>query len=361
MAVVNTNTAASISQAALARNERLLSKAMEQLSTGQKINTAADNAAGLAISTRMTSQIRGLEQSIQNAHDAISMVNTAEGAMNEITNMLQRMRELALQASNGTTSAEDRQYLDKEYKNLIAEIDRIAENTEWNGRPILSGRANGAGTDAYWPASGVKQDNTVSFQVGMDAGATISVDFGDFRGGEQARASADTSGYKSMSATIADLHTSAAAASESNVTRSGVFGQFSQVKVYYTEGGTSGLIDENGGTYVLVNGAATTIAADTTASAQIIASAVMTHIDSALTAVSEQRSTFGAVTNQLTYAIDNLTNVSTNSQASRSRMMDTDYAKATSELAKAQIIQQAGTAMLAQANQLPASVLDLIK
>lgn len=349
MAVVNTNTAASISQAALARNERLLSKAMEQLSTGQKINTAADNAAGLAISTRMTSQIRGLEQSIQNAHDAISMVNTAEGAMNEITNMLQRMRELALQASNGTTSADDRRYLDKEYKNLVAEIERIVDNTQWNGRPILNGEANG-GQNYPVEASAVPA-NTVSFQVGMDAGATISVDFGDFRAAKQVPASG-TSGFTTMASTIANLTTSTAAAAAANVSRSGVFGQFNEVKVYY---------GASGDYYLNSAGAATTIAADTTASAQALASAVMTHIDSALSAVSEQRSTFGAVTNQLTYAIDNLTNVSTNSQASRSRMMDTDYAKATSELARAQIIQQAGTAMLAQANQLPASVLDLIK
>lgn len=186
----------------------------------------------------------------------------------------------------------------------------------------------------------------------MDAGATISVDFGDFRAAKQLPTSG-TSGFATMASTITGLANSAAAAA-ATVSRSGVFGQFNEVKVYYTSGAS--------GNYVLnTSGAATTIAADTTASAQALASAVMTHIDSALSAVSEQRSTFGAVTNQLTYAIDNLTNVSTNSQASRSRMMDTDYAKATSELARAQIIQQAGTAMLAQANQLPASVLDLIK
>ena len=356
MAVVNTNTAASISQAALARNERSLAKAMEQLSTGQKINTAGDNAAGLAISTRMTSQIRGLDQSIQNAHDAISMVNTAEGAMNEITNMLQRMRELALQASNGTTSAPDRQYLDKEYKNLVSEIERIVDNTEWNGRPILNGEANGG--QNYPVGTSAVAANTVSFQVGMDAGATISVDFGDFRSAKQLASAHATSGFITMASTIAGLANSAAAAA-AVVSRSGVFGEFNEVKVYHN--GTSGLSDAAGNYVLNTSGAATTIAADTTASAQALASACLTHIDSALSAVSEQRSTFGAVTNQLTYAIDNLTNVSTNSQASRSRMMDTDYAKATSELARAQIIQQAGTAMLAQANQLPRSVLDLLQ
>ena len=159
----------SLSQAALAKNDRALSKAMEQLSTGKKINSAADDAAGLAISTRMTSQIIGLEQSIQNANDAISMVNTAEGALDEVTNLLQRMRELALQAANGTTDTADRSYLNKEYQNLYTEIDRIADNTEWNGRNILNNQANGNGS------------SLVEFQVGMNAGQTISVDFGNLQ------------------------------------------------------------------------------------------------------------------------------------------------------------------------------------
>ena len=126
MAVVNTNINSSVAQQALDRTERSMNTAMERLSTGQRINSAGDDAAGLAISSRMTSQIRGLEAGIQNASDAISMVNTAEGALIEVTNMLQRMRELALQASNGTTTSDDRTYLNSEYANLILEIDRIA-------------------------------------------------------------------------------------------------------------------------------------------------------------------------------------------------------------------------------------------
>ena len=145
MAVVNTNVSASIAQAALARNERDLTAAMEQLSTGKKINSAADNAAGLAITTRMTSQIRGLDQAIRNAYDAVSMVETAEGALDEITAMLQRMRELAIQSGTGTTDVSDRSYLHQEYVALRSEIDRIADNTEWNGRAILNGDAGASG------------------------------------------------------------------------------------------------------------------------------------------------------------------------------------------------------------------------
>jgi flagellin len=295
MAVVNTNISASLAQASLAKNERALSKAMEQLSTGKKINTAADDAAGLAISTRMSSQIVGLEQSVQNASDAISMIQTAESALDEITNMLLRMRELALQASNGTGSVADRDYLQDEFTRLKAEIDRIANNTEWNGRAVLNGNAGGTGVQ------------NVSFQVGGNAGQTISVDFGYMVGGGLAT-------------------------------------------------GASGSLAASGG--VALSGIA--ISGATTAAAQTAASAAMTGIDKAIENVSNQRASFGATVNQLTHSIDNLTQVSINAESTRSRIMDTDYARSTSELAKAQIIQQAGTAMLAQANQLPASVLDLL-
>ena len=149
MAVVNTNVNASIAQNALSRNERAMNTAMERLSTGQRINSASDDAAGLAIGSRMTSQIRGLETGIRNANDAISMISTADGALIEVTNMLQRMRELALQASNGTTTSADRAYLSSEYANLLSEIDRIAENTQWNGKTILNHTTTGSSTFNY--------------------------------------------------------------------------------------------------------------------------------------------------------------------------------------------------------------------
>ena len=288
MAVVNTNISASIAQAALARNERELTAAMEQLSTGKKINSASDNAAGLAITTRMTSQIRGLDQAIRNAHDAVSMVQTAEGALDEITAMLQRMRELAIQSGTGTTDAVDRTYLNQEYVALRAEIDRVADNTEWNGRVILNGNAG---------ASAGGSLSSVTFQVGAGEAQTIAVNFGNF-----------TNSDGSMS-TLASTRLSAA----------------------------------------------------TIASAVSVASNAITSLDTAMTAVSNQRASFGAVNNRLIHAVDNLTNISTNAAQTRSRIMDTDYAAATSELARTQIIQQAGTAMLAQANQLPGSVLQLLQ
>ena len=289
MAVVNTNVSASIAQNALMRNERDMNTAMERLSTGARINAAKDDAAGLAVSSRMTSQIRGLETGIRNANDAISMLNTGDGALIEVTNMLQRMRELAIQASNGTTASADRDYLDSEYQNLATEIERIATNTQWNGRAIFDGNANGSGS-------------TVAFQVGANAGQTISVDFGNF--------------LQAGSSEMALFATGASAAS---------------------------------------------IAAATAGSALTTASEAITAVDNAITLVNSQRATFGAAVNQLTYAVDNLSNVKVNAEASRSRILDADYAKETSELARTQIIQQAGTAMLAQANQLPQTVLSLIQ
>ena len=296
MAVVNTNANASIAQNALARNERAMNTAMERLSTGQRINSASDDAAGLAISSRMTSQIRGLETGIRNAADAISMISTADGALIEVTNMLQRMRELALQASNGTTTEADRNYLNAEYQNLVSEIERIAVNTQWNGRAILDGSANATG------------DSTVAFQVGANGGQTIAVNFGNI--------------------------------SQDSGSGATVFETF-----------------ETSGTMT----AGAFISAQTTASAITTATSAVVAIDSAITSVNSQRATFGAAINQLTYAVDNLSNVAVNAEASRSRIMDADYAIETSELARTQIISQAGTAMLAQANQLPQTVLSLLQ
>jgi flagellin len=304
MQVVNTNMSALIAQNALTKNDRALNTAMEQLSTGKRINSAADDAAGLAVATRMTSQVKGLEVAIRNANDGISMVNTAEGSLEEMENMLQRMRELALQASTGTTDVADRNYMNLEYQNLISEIDRIAENTEWNGRTILNNTANGA--------SGATASSSVSFVVGTKASQTISVDFGNF----------------------------------SNTT-SGIMASFE--------------ISGVGTGTVTVTGTAGSISAASTSAALSVASTAITAIDTAIAAVSQQRATFGAVSNQLEYAVDNLTNIKTNTEASRSRIQDTDYAKVTAELARTQIIQQAGTAMLAQANQMPQTVLSLIQ
>ena len=290
MSVVNTNVNASIAQAALTKNDRELSAAMQQLSTGRKINSAADNASGLAISARMTSQIRGLDQAVRNANDGVSMVQVAEGALEEIGSMLQRIRELAVQSGTGTTASADRSSLNTEFQTLVDEIDRIVDNTTFNGRNVLNAAAGGAANVSK-----------VAFQVGAGTKQTISLTFGNFL-------------------------------------QTGVSGTFKSLA-----------------------SATLTLSAATTTLGITNASKVMVVTDLAIERVSKQRATFGAITNRLEHAIDNLTNVKTNTEASRSRILDTDYAESTSELARTQIIQQAGTAMLAQANALPATVLALLQ
>jgi flagellin len=284
MTVINTNTAATLTANALAKNERAMSQTMERLSTGQRINSAADDAAGLAISSRMTSQINGLNTAVRNANDAISMIQTADGAMIEMSNMLQRMRELAVQGATGTNSSTDVTALETEFTALRDEIFRVVENTQWNGRNLLDGDLT----------TGVADSDvaTVAFQVGANASQTITVDFGNFE-------TADDLGTNFTSS----LAMASATAAGTNI---GI-------------------------------------------------------IDSALTALNTQRATFGAAINRLEYAADNLANVSQNTSASRSRILDADYAAETTELARTQIIQQAGTAMLSQANQQAQSVLALLK
>jgi len=274
MSTINTNVSAMYSQNALVKNARAMAGTMEQLSTGTRVNSAKDDAAGLAIGQNMTSQIRGLNMAIRNLNDGINMMQTAEGAMIEQSNMLQRMRELAVQANNGTYSSTQRGYLDKEFQALATQIGKIASETAWNDQTLLA------------------SSTTFTYQAGQSSGQTISVTVGAM--------------------------------------------------------GLTGLSVQSGS-------AAASIGAASAASTAIET------IGSALEKINLQRAAIGAGINQMEYAVDNLANISTNATQSRSTIMDADYAKASSELAKNQIIQQAATAMLAQANQQPQAVMQLLK
>lgn len=276
MTVINTNVKSLISQQALHKNGRALGTAMEQLSTGRRINSAADDAAGLAISNRMTAQIRGLEQAVRNANDGISMLQTAEGALAEVTNMLQRIRELAVQAANDTYSDADRESLQLEVTELVNEIDRIGNNTMWNGMYLFAA------------------------DIGTNGDFSIQVGIGD-----------------SVDSTI-------------------------EGTIYEMD---AGLLD--------VDTLDITTAGDAQAS--------MLSIDEAITTIDNWRAEYGAKMNRLTYAADNISNVLLNTTESRSRILDADYAKASSELARTQIIQQAATAVLAQANTDQQSILKLLQ
>ena len=313
MTVINTNTAATLTANALTKNERAMSQTMERLSTGSRINSASDDAAGLAISSKMTSQINGLNMAVRNANDAISMIQTVDGAVVEITSMLQRMRELTVQAASETNTVADKAALNTEFQALDDEIDRIATNTQFNGTKVMDGSLG-----------------AVAFQVGANASQTISVTFADFQTNFGAT-EASESGVDANSSADLDIFTNLDRATAGNDSNAG--------------NGTDEAIDLDG--QVITNGATH--------------SDVLNRLDEALERVNEHRATLGATINRLEYAADNLANVSQNTSASRSRIQDADYAAETTELARTQIIQQAGTAMLSQANQQAQSVLALLK
>ena len=378
MATINTNMAANIASNSMTRNERTMSSTMERLSTGLRINSAKDDAAGLAISSKMTSQIRGLNQAVRNANDAISMIQVAEGAMKEVTNMFQRMRELAIQAISDSNTATDRTALNNEYKQLSQEIQRIGENTQWNGTNILDGG-----------------QTATTFQVGANASQTIAVNFGDLSAGNATTVSAlDTSGtddvrtititgevaendilswysdagaYETLTITSAlagklnagtatagvDTFTSANAGTVTFSIASGEKGIFTLTGTTDNTAFSISDVQLSRGTHAPV--AVTDITTSTRANS------ALSILDTAVTNINSTRAGLGASMSRLEYASDNLQNVAQNTGAARSRVLDADYAAETTELARTQIIQQAATAMLAQANQSQQAVLALLR
>ena len=279
MTVINTNKSALIATNALSANERVMQKTMRSLSTGSRINSASDDAAGLAIKENMTSQINGLNAAVRNANDAINLLQTVDSSMGSIGDMMQRMRELGTLAQNDTYSAAQKSSMNLEYQALLTQIGQVASNTQWNKMPVLTGAGGEVGAASAF-----------TFQVGANASQGITVTISDTR---------TTGSLASIAGTAIDTGTNAATA--------------------------------------------------------------VSALDSALAVLNTNRGSIGAGINRLEHAINNLTNVAANATDSRSRVTDTDYSKATSDLARQQIIQQAGTAMLAQANQQPSTVLALLR
>ena len=391
MAVINTNIAAMRTTNALMRNERAMNTTMERLSTGKQINSAKDDAAGLAVSSRMTAQIKGVLQSVNNASDAIGMVQTADGASIEIGNMMQRMRELAIQASNGTVTSTDQSSLNLEFVALRTEIERVADNTQWNGENILSGTA------------GTSSNGTAVFQVGANSLQTMSVGFGDWNLNPAAATVGVAAVYDTGSLTDANVAamtgnftisdgqntvTLSATTVEALTTVTGLAAAIeadgSLTRLTASDGGSKLTLTYDAKAIVTVPPTMTqggSVLANTETTAGVTATSnvygtdlsaisidtdsgansAIAKLDTALNGINAQRAVFGAGMNRLEYAIDNLTNVSENAMASRSRIEDADYAAETSELARTQIIQQAGTAMLTQANQQTQNVLSLLK
>jgi flagellin len=289
---VNTNMSSLNAQRQLMNSGNALDTSFKRLSSGFRINSASDDAAGLQISNRLTSQINGLNQAVRNANDGISLAQTAEGAMEETTNMLQRMRTLAVQSANGSNTDEDRIALQQEMTQLSTEINRIAETTTFGGQNLLDGSYSGV------------------FQVGADASQTIS---------------------------------------------------FSLSSINST--GTAVAIDANGGFTVsgITTGAGTAVAAtDISVTSVANAQSVITIVDNMIAAVDSKRAELGAVQNRFSSTIRNLSNITENVSAARSRIRDTDFAQETASLTSNQILQQASTTILAQANQRPQTALSLL-
>ncbi|MGL4379943.1 MAG: flagellin [Vibrio sp.] len=375
---VNTNVSAMTAQRYLTKATGDLNTSMERLSSGNRINSAKDDAAGLQISNRLTAQSRGLDVAMRNANDGISIAQTAEGAMNESTSILQRMRDLALQSANGTNSASERQALNEESTALQDELNRIAETTSFGGRKLLNGSFGEA-----------------SFQIGSSSGEAIimglsSVRADDFRmGGQTFIAEQSKTKEWGVPTDLFDLKfeftkKDGEAVALDIIAKEGddieelatyINGQTDLLKASVDQDGklqvfvaqpniegdltiTGGLATELGlnggpGTNVTVQNIDITTVGGSQNAVGII--------DAALKYVDSQRADLGAKQNRLSHSISNLSNIQENVEASKSRIKDTDFAKETTQLTKSQILQQAGTSILAQAKQLPNSAISLLQ
>jgi len=353
MPVINSNISSQYAQDAIKTNAKVQSTTMQQLSTGSRINAAKDDAAGLSISQNMTSQVRGLNQAVRNVNDGINQLQTADGAMIETSNMLQRMRELAVQASNATNSASQRNYLNNEFTSLKVEITRIADNTTWNNTRLIGQKAMYAFSEKNAAASTLL-DATIAYSAANAASAGALSANGTWN---PAAFSAATMGMQTASAAYL---VAAAAASAQAALGLSIGNETPAVPQVFTF--QAGI---NAGQTIQISIPTLDASGLLVDQAQVAtfsgAQAAIGLLDTAIEKVNGARSMMGATMNQLNYSGDNMINISTNIAASRSTIMDTDYATASAQLAKTQIISQAATAMLAQANQQPQSVLALLK
>ena len=367
--VVNTNLGSLSAQRSLATSGTELKTAMERLSSGKKINTAADDAAGFAIAERMTAQIRGLNMATKNANDGLAMLAVIENATNDVTDMLQRMRELAVQAANDTNGSTDRSFLQEEVNSLISEVNRVANQTVYNNKVVLDGSLNG------------------SIQVGTEAGQNVDFaidsirtdDLGGHRFVEVHRAniSGATANTDTGSVTFSvDSNANLEVGDHINLRSGNSSAGFFQVADIDGDAGTitidASAIEEHGGdiTQFATNFSSgevyegehhfQSISHIQLGSAQEASEALST-ITGAIEQVASDRASYGALQNRLEYTVSNLMNVAEFTTSARSRIEDADFAAESARLAKAQVLQQTGTAMLAQANQAPQLVLQLIR
>ncbi|NAW69852.1 flagellin [Vibrio sp. V27_P1S3P104] len=372
---VNTNVSAMTAQRYLNNGAAGVQKSMERLSSGYKINSARDDAAGLQISNRLTSQSRGLDVAVRNANDGISIAQTAEGAMNESTNILQRMRDLALQSSNGSNSRSERLAIQEEVGALNDELNRIAESTSFGGNRLLNGTFG-----------------SKSFQIGADSGEAVTLTMGSLRsdtaemGGKAYRATAGQAADWSVSAGATDLTLSYTdkQGEAQNVTINAKVGDDLEEVATYINGQNDDIqasVSEDGklqlfassqkvtgdvtiggdlGTEIGFGAGQDVTVKDIDVTTVAGSQEAIALLDGALKSVDSQRAQLGAFQNRFGHAISNLDNINENVNASRSRIKDTDYAKETTAMTKSQILQQASTSVLAQAKQSPSAALSLL-
>ena len=386
--VVNTNVGSLNAQRSLAASGAELKTAMERLSSGSKINSASDDAAGFAIAERMTAQIRGLNMAAKNAGDGLSMLSAIENATNDVTDMLQRMRELAVQAVNDTNTAQDRTYLQQEVTGLLAEIYRVATQTQYNGTKILDGSMEG------------------KIQVGTEAGQTVSFDINSIQTEDLGISSTSSSSGTNVTWESAGTLTSYGSHFsgqttlwDSNASSSVTAGDTVEFRAYDSSTGSIEnhsdpyeVSANSGGTLILSSGLSqddadilndaymdyasvwvsssvststpsgtSTALADIDLSSASNASDALATISAAIEEVAGDRAGYGALQNRLEYTVSNLMNVSEFTTAARSRISDADFAAESARLAKAQVLQQSGTAMLAQANASSQLAISLIR
>ena len=419
MSVINTNIAATLTANSMRENQRTMENTMERLATGKRINSASDDAAGLAIETRMDSQIRGLSQASRNANDGISLLQTADGAISEVNDMLQRMRELAVQANTGTLSTADKTNLDQEFAQLATEIDRIVNDTTFNDIKVLQSSQTikiGVGADELDTIDIAMADFNLTDGTAGTTGSAGSVDLAqsttDMRTDLFGGAITVTDGTATISVSLLDIQTTAndgsltvllngtgtvtqaqiidalnakadasdnfsvkfsatsGVSADTSLTLTEKSGFFAQHRTITTGG--SG----DGDTATLASGVASTgVGAMNTnlSTFKTVGSPVgagnynvntdgtIALIDNAIKGIAAERANFGALINRLEYTVDNLNTTILNTKAAKSQIVDADYAAETTELARTQIISQASTAMLSQANQAAQSVLALLK
>lgn len=349
MSVINTNITSMIAQQNLNSSESSLSTSIERLSSGLKINSASDDAAGQAIANRMTSQITGLSQASSNASDGISLAQTTEGALDQVNDNLQRIRELSVQAANGTNSQSDLQSIQDEITQRLDEIDRISSQTAFNGVDVLS------------------KDQTITIQVGANDGETIDIKLSEINADTLGLSSFNVNGYDTTltASTLSDSSgTAITATNTSYVDKSGTT----------ISGGTLST-DADGDYFLTVDGktyaAEVTLTTDGTTTASVSidtdnavtkkSTNTLTTLDNALNTVDSMRSDLGAVQNRFDSAITNISTTTTNLTSARSGIQDVDYATEVSAMTSAQILQQAGTSVLAQANSMPQQMLSLLQ